>query len=72
MIDYFKMYSLFGRKSHQHPFVKGIGNGELELDKFQFYIIQDYLYLIEYAKVYALGVVKAKRFASNEQVRSAN
>ena len=47
-------------KSHQHPFVKGIGNGELELDKFQFYIIQDYLYLIEYAKVYALGVVKAK------------
>ncbi|MFX3623614.1 MAG: thiaminase II [Ectobacillus sp.] len=46
-------------KSHQHPFVKGIGDGTLELDKFQFYIVQDYLYLLDYAKVYALGVVKA-------------
>ncbi len=42
-----------------HPFVQGIGRGTLERDKFRFYIIQDYLFLLEYAKVFALGVVKA-------------
>lgn len=46
---------------YEHPFVKGIGNGTLEVDKFKFYMIQDYLYLLDYAKVYALGVVKADR-----------
>lgn len=45
---------------HYHPFVKGIGNGELEIEKFRYYMIQDYLYLLEYAKIFALGVVKAK------------
>lgn len=44
---------------YEHPFVKGIGNGDLEVDKFKYYMIQDYLYLLDYAKVYALGVVKA-------------
>ncbi|ADU85233.1 thiaminase II [Helicobacter pylori] len=42
-----------------HPFVQGIGHGTLEKDKFRFYIIQDYLFLLEYAKVFALGVIKA-------------
>lgn len=44
---------------YEHPFVTGIGDGTLDHSKFQFYIIQDYLYLLDYAKVYALGVVKA-------------
>lgn len=44
---------------YKHPFVKGIGDGSLEIDKFKFYMIQDYLYLLDYAKVYALGIVKA-------------
>ncbi|WP_027623010.1 thiaminase II [Clostridium lundense] len=44
---------------YEHPFVKGIGTGALEVDKFKYYMIQDYLYLLDYAKVYALGVVKA-------------
>lgn len=43
-----------------HPFVVGIQNGTLSRDTFRFYIIQDYLYLEEYAKVFALGVAKAK------------
>lgn len=43
----------------KHPFVKGIGDGTLDIDKFKFYMIQDYLYLLDYAKVYALGIVKA-------------
>lgn len=45
---------------YEHPFVKGIGTGFLDIDKFRFYMIQDYLYLLDYAKVFALGVVKAQ------------
>lgn len=44
-----------------HPFVKEIGEGTLDLDKFRFYMIQDYLYLLDYAKVFALGIVKSKQ-----------
>ncbi|WP_125152091.1 thiaminase II [Clostridium rectalis] len=44
---------------YTHPFVKGIGEGNLDVEKFKFYMIQDYLYLLDYAKVYALGIVKA-------------
>lgn len=44
---------------YNHPFVKGIGDGTLDVDKFKYYMIQDYIYLLDYAKVYALGIVKA-------------
>ncbi len=44
---------------HSHPFVKGIANGELPIEKFQFYMIQDYLYLLDYAKVFSIGAAKA-------------
>lgn len=46
-------------KNHQHPFVQGIGHGTLEKSKFRFYMVQDYLYLIDYSKLFALGAVKA-------------
>ena len=45
---------------HAHPFVRGIADGSLDEDKFRFYMIQDYIYLIDYAKVFALGVAKAR------------
>ena len=45
---------------NDHPFVKGIETGTLDKEKFRFYIIQDYLYLEEYAKTFAVGVAKAK------------
>lgn len=45
---------------NEHPFVKGIEDGTLDRDKFRYYIKQDYLYLKEYAKVFAIGVAKAK------------
>ncbi|HAL58508.1 MAG TPA: thiaminase II, partial [Sarcina sp.] len=48
----------------EHPFVQGIADGTLDREKFRFYMIQDYLYLIEYAKVFALGVAKAKDLES--------
>lgn len=46
-------------KTLTHPFVRGIGAGDLPLDPFTFYIRQDYLYLIEYSRVLALGAARA-------------
>ena len=45
---------------NKHPFVMGIQEGTLDKEKFRYYIIQDYLYLEEYAKTFAVGVAKAK------------
>ena len=44
---------------NEHPFVLGIQNGDLAHEKFRFYTIQDYLYLLDYAKVFAIGLSKA-------------
>src|ERR671936_2366 len=44
---------------HEHPFVRGIGEGNLEPAKFRHYIRQDYLFLIEYARLLALGCARA-------------
>ena len=55
----------------KHPFVTGIGDGTLAVEKFRYFMLQDYLYLFDYARVFALGVVKARdpelmrTFASN-------
>ena len=43
-----------------HPFVTGIGDGSLPVEKFRHFMLQDYLYLFDYARVFALGVVKAR------------
>lgn len=44
---------------YDHPFVQGIQNGTLDHEKFRFYTIQDYLYLLDYAKVFAVGMSRA-------------
>ena len=44
----------------RHPFVTGIGDGTLPPEKFRYFMLQDYLYLFDYARVFALGVVKAR------------
>ena len=43
----------------KHPFVRGIADGSLPTEKFKFYLIQDYLFLLDYSRVFAHGVVKA-------------
>lgn len=43
-----------------HPFVAGIQTGNLDREKFRYYILQDYLYLIDYAKCFAIGMAKAE------------
>ncbi len=45
---------------NKHPFVLELQDGTLDREKFRYYIIQDYLYLEEYAKVFAIGIAKAK------------
>ena len=40
--------------------MKELGEGTLDLEKFRYYMIQDYRYLLQYAKVFALGVVKSR------------
>ena len=46
---------------HTHPFVLGIRDGTLDREKFRFYMIQDYRYLVEYSKVFAVGIAKGTR-----------
>jgi thiaminase/transcriptional activator TenA len=47
-------------KTHQHPFVVGLGTGELPTESFIRYMKQDYVFLIDYAKLFAFGSVKAR------------
>lgn len=49
---------------HRHPFVRGIGDGTLDMDKFRYWVRQDYLYLIDYARVFALGTARAPDLAT--------
>ncbi|KAK0388435.1 hypothetical protein NLU13_4679 [Sarocladium strictum] len=42
-----------------HPFVMAMGNGTLPIESFKGYIVQDYLYLIHFARATALGAYKA-------------
>ena len=42
-----------------HPFVRGIGDGTLPLDRFRHFITQDYVYVVDFARCLALGVAKA-------------
>src|SRR5690625_300566 len=44
----------------EHPFVKGLGEGWLEKEKFKHWMKQDYVYLIEYSRLFALGSAKAQ------------
>jgi len=58
---------------HEHPVVRGIGDGSLAVARFARYVRQDYLFLIEYARLLALGAARApdldtlRRFADLAQ-----
>ena len=42
-----------------HPFVTGIGDGTLSRDRFEFFLKQDYVYLIDFSRVFALASAKS-------------
>lgn len=44
---------------HQHPLVRGIGDGTLGLERFKFWLRQDYIFLIQYARVLALAAARS-------------
>jgi len=53
--------NLYWEASFRHPFVKGIVAGNLDLELFKFYMMQDAYYLKHYTKVLALAAVIAEK-----------
>jgi thiaminase (transcriptional activator TenA) len=47
----------------EHPFTTAMGDGTLPERAFRHYLVQDYLFLIEFARAYALAVYKAPSLA---------
>ena len=43
----------------QHPFVQGIGRGDLPRVRFQHWVRQDYLFLVDYARMLSLASARA-------------
>jgi thiaminase/transcriptional activator TenA len=52
-----------------HAFVRGLADGSLPSESFRHYLIQDYLFLIQFARAYALAAYKA---TSLEDIRYAS
>jgi thiaminase (transcriptional activator TenA) len=52
-------------RTHRHPFVTGLGDGSLPVESFKFYLKQDYVYLIDYAKLFAIASTKADDLATS-------
>ena len=50
----------------RHPFVTQMAEGTLPVEKFRYYMLQDYLYLRDYVKIFAAIIQKADDF---EQIR---
>jgi len=47
------------QKEMEHPFVRGLVTGELPLETFQYYLCQDYVYLITFSRVFAIAAAKS-------------
>ncbi|WP_129115670.1 thiaminase II [Halegenticoccus tardaugens] len=43
----------------EHPMVRGIGDGTLDEEPFRYWVRQDYVYLVDYSRVFALGAASA-------------
>jgi len=60
-----KETDVYWEGSFQHPFVKGIVEGSLPLEKFKYYMLQDAYYLKHYSKVLSIAATKAE---TNEEI----
>ncbi|NEG72301.1 thiaminase II [Bifidobacterium ramosum] len=45
-------------EGYRQPFLRELGDGTLDRERFAFYLLQDYRYLKDYAKVHALALTK--------------
>ena len=50
-----------------HPFVQGIGDGTLSEERYRFYLAQDYVYLIDFSRFFAVAAAKARDLAPMER-----
>jgi len=48
----------------EHPFVRGLADGSLEEERFERWVLQDYLYLKDFARIFAWATAKADRLDS--------
>ena len=44
---------------HDHPFVRGIGDGSVDVLRFERWVRQDYRFLIEYCRLFGLAAARA-------------
>lgn len=51
----------------EHDFVRRLGDGTLDEDAFRHYLRQDYLFLIHFARAYALAAYKSRTLADLRQ-----
>lgn len=58
------------RRYVEHDFVRQLGAGTLPESAFRHYLIQDYLFLIQFARAYALAVYKSDNLADMRQAAS--
>ena len=54
----------------EHPFTEGLADGSLPEAAFRHYLVQDYLFLIEFARAYALSVYKSPSLADMRDAAS--
>ena len=43
----------------EHPFIRGIGDGSLDVERFKHWVRQDYLFLTDYARMLSLAAARA-------------
>ncbi|BDG48559.1 MULTISPECIES: thiaminase II [Parageobacillus] len=54
--------------SFEHPFVRELGEGTLDLVRFRYYVMQDAYYLRHFARVQALGAAKSPDLATTARM----
>ena len=54
----------------EHAFVRQLGDGTLEPEAFRHYLKQDYLFLIQFARAFALAAYKSPTLADLEQAKA--
>jgi thiaminase/transcriptional activator TenA len=56
----------------EQPFTNGLADGLLTEAAFRHYLVQDYLFLIEFARAHALSVYKSPKLADMREVAAGS